>query len=396
MIEHFPGFTSRSEKDLEQYWETAIFSYDANVLLALYRYGIETTEDMLSTMESLSQQTVMTNQAFYEFLKNRNVVISSSHSSHDILRREIGKSLDNIKRLISTYKDQSGLEVGELEKVWSDALKKSNATLVSLKSRHHNYFSDDKILRRYSKVFTTRIGKPYGTKFLSSLYHEIDRRYALRIPPGYMDAERKQDVSRYGDCIIWLQLIDIAKEYQKPIVLVTNDMKEDWWTKELSGKFTPRPELVQEMYAEAAVPIIFYDSESFIKASQKIRKRSVKNTTIAEIRKVQQEQTAASIREWERIAQVNRNILTHFAAVDATKSWLELARAANSPEVADMISSSLRNWKEVGITPREWQALLAGFSSPPTLTESLPPTADTEGDRQPEHNDVDNLEEPKF
>jgi hypothetical protein len=55
----------------------------------------------------------------------------------------------------------------------------------------------------------------------------------LRLPPGFK--EGKEDYRKFGDIIIWFQLLNYAKQCGKPIIWITADAKEDWWLRE-SGK----------------------------------------------------------------------------------------------------------------------------------------------------------------
>ena len=45
----------------------------------------------------------------------------------------------------------------------------------------------------------------------------------------------EEDIKKYGDLILWYQIIDKAKESKKPIILISGDVKEDWWL-EKNGK----------------------------------------------------------------------------------------------------------------------------------------------------------------
>ena len=69
-------------------------------------------------------------------------------------------------------------------------------------------------------------------------------------PPGYADA-KKPDEERYGDLIIWYEMLDLAAEGQLPILFVTEDAKEDWWWIADGERIGPREEIVHEMWARA-------------------------------------------------------------------------------------------------------------------------------------------------
>jgi hypothetical protein len=72
------------------------------------------------------------------------------------------------------------------------------------------------------------------------------RRVDLRLPPGYKD-KKKGDVSAAGDYLVWEQLLVEASERRCDVVLVTGDVKEDWWREEAGERRGARVELAEEM-----------------------------------------------------------------------------------------------------------------------------------------------------
>lgn len=67
---------------------------------------------------------------------------------------------------------------------------------------------------------------------LSEIYGICDdgeKRYKKENPPGYKDAKEKDGIRKYSDLIWWKEVIQYARKSRKNIVLVTDDVKEDWW-----------------------------------------------------------------------------------------------------------------------------------------------------------------------
>ena len=60
---------------------------------------------------------------------------------------------------------------------------------------------------------------------------EAKKRYERKTPPGFMDCDSKDDIRRYGDAILWFQVLDKAKSAKRDVILVTDDRKTDWWWK---------------------------------------------------------------------------------------------------------------------------------------------------------------------
>lgn len=84
------------------------------------------------------------------------------------------------------------------------------------------------------------VGLVNGAVLSSDIYTglpQLEAEYAARLigghPPGFKDkskAERKrEDDNRYGDLIIWREIVEFARSAQlSGVVLLTNDNKQDW------------------------------------------------------------------------------------------------------------------------------------------------------------------------
>lgn len=81
--------------------------------------------------------------------------------------------------------------------------------------------------------------------------------------PGYKDA-KKGETDKYGDLVIWFELIEHAKAHKKPIIFVTDEKKDDWWLKTKGEIVSPRPELINEMQKKAGVTFYLYSASRFI------------------------------------------------------------------------------------------------------------------------------------
>ena len=108
------------------------------------------------------------------------------------------------------------------------------------------------------------VGQPYAAERLKELMIEAARRYEAKIPPGYLD-EKKSGDNAAGDYLLWTQVLDYAHSERRPVVLITDDTKEDWFWRVPSGRtIGPRPELVAGLRARAAVPLLLYTPSQFM------------------------------------------------------------------------------------------------------------------------------------
>ena len=101
-------------------------------------------------------------------------------------------------------------------------------------------------------VFSDCTAEPPPMPIVSQRCDHAEHRYAQNIPPGYRDASKRQNEfgNKYGDALIWFELLDEAKQKQRNVIFVTFDLKSDWWDKTPEGS-TARKELVNEMLVKS-------------------------------------------------------------------------------------------------------------------------------------------------
>ena len=88
-------------------------------------------------------------------------------------------------------------------------------------------------------------------KKLFEIIKEGEVRYRNMLPPGYMDDnevyKKKKGFQKYGDLIIWKEILRYSSVQKKPIILICNDKKEDWFNADKKSELeSPRHELLKE------------------------------------------------------------------------------------------------------------------------------------------------------
>ncbi|MCS3859469.1 hypothetical protein GGP89_002870 [Salinibacter ruber] len=81
MREQFPWFFDPTEEELQRLWNEATFSFDANVLLNLYRVDRETTQDYFKIFHELDDRIFLPHEAANQFFQNRRGVIQTEQKS---------------------------------------------------------------------------------------------------------------------------------------------------------------------------------------------------------------------------------------------------------------------------------------------------------------------------
>jgi restriction endonuclease Mrr len=174
--------------------------------------------------------------------------------------------------------------------------------LTALENEHDIHPKDmqaaDLLLPALDKLFEDRIGPAPSRDVLRSLVDEaISFRYPNKIPPGYEDRDKKTDLDRAGDYILWRQVIEKASELREPVrevVLVTNETKPDWWVLNTRKKILrPRPELAKEMHEEARATFILVGFVDFVENARQVFGTSVSDDTVEQLKKAAVELAAS-------------------------------------------------------------------------------------------------------
>ena len=110
------------------------------------------------------------------------------------------------------------------------------------------------------------VGREFSYDELFEITKKGKHRYEFRIPPGYGDLKTgdKDGFQIFGDLIIWMQILEYAKDTQKPILFITNDIKKgngwcypDSKNSELRVE-SPREELIKEIKDISGVDFWMY------------------------------------------------------------------------------------------------------------------------------------------
>src|SRR6266702_332987 len=142
----------------------------------------------------------------------------------------------------------------------------------------------DPVLDAVTTLLADKTGPAYPPEEMARVEADGMQRIKDKRPPGYADA-KKEGSQALGDYVLWRQLLDEAATRKLPVLLVTNDQKEDWYRKLHGITIGPRIELISEMLDEAGVPFHAQTLERFLGSAAPIL-RSVKETTVTEVRRI--------------------------------------------------------------------------------------------------------------
>ncbi len=336
MKNHMIGFYRPSDDEFQAIWNTATFVLDANVLLNLYRYPAKASQDLLGALSKLSDRLWLPYHAALEYQRNRLVVVAEQKKRFADVRNLIEETTTNLSSQFSKLqlnKRHSSIDVDEFLGGLESLTKLFLEKLAKLEEAQRNVSDEDKMRNAIDILLSGKIGTlEFDQNALDDIYKRGEIRYAVEMPPGYIDQKKEKSSDpesfqyggllykrKFGDLILWQQIISHAKAKTiKCLVLLTDDEKDDWWwTVDSQGKkrIGPRPELVEEIMREGEVDLFYmYNSEQFLKYSKQYLQAEVSDESISQVREIRL--TRSSPRSFEDIRRFA------YEAEEAVFEWL--------------------------------------------------------------------------
>lgn len=295
MRDHFAAWYPLDDEQREKFIRDGLIALDANILLDLYRMNSEARQDLLSLLTQLGDRLWVPNQAALEFHRNRFNVIYDQHEIIERTRKAISESANKLREAVNQLRDHPVMDRRLLRSTIDSAFAQINAYLdevckepvLSIEAANH----EDHILNAITELLNGRVGKKYDTDRMARVAADAKKRIQDKRPPGYADAKKEED-KKVGDYVLWRQLMDEASQRRMPILLITNDQKEDWYRRLHGITIGPRPELIEEMLAEAGVAFHAQTLAGFIHTASVLR--TVKEATVSEVNRLDVERKTQS------------------------------------------------------------------------------------------------------
>lgn len=289
----FSEYYDPPELTYKEIWDKALFVFDTNLLLNLYRYTTDTRDIILDVMNKVSDRIWIPYQVGLEYFNNRIKVINEVSNGYDAIKKFISNYKNGFEKYLNdNYNHHPYINRDMLKERYSnDIIKPINDLLDEWKRKDPKYQDDDVIWKKLTDLFDGKVGEDFSSENLYKLYKEGEIRYAHQVPPGYMDLPQKKDQGEralYGDLIVWKQTIEKAKESNRDVIFVTDDKKNDWFEAKVKGKRSgPRKELLREFSKESdGQKILIYNQESFLKYANDYLKADIKEESIKEVKDV--------------------------------------------------------------------------------------------------------------
>lgn len=295
MREKLSWYLDPTEDELDNLWQEATFSVDANVLLDLYRVDRTTTEDLFQIYQRLGDRLFLTNEAANQFFLQRRGVIRTERASFEDAKEDVENWAERRKHFNDIKGELRGDNAGdiiasevddvfdnreeyeeEVEVIKEDILER----IADLEEEYRpaqtlKANSGDAILGDLLDLFEEKTGDPYpfsddGGNDIEQVQRIAKDRYENDKPPGYNDYGGSGFPTR-GQCedyIIWRQLMQYAREHEVDVVFVTKEEKSDWWETDPGNNIVrPRHELLREFNRETGQAFWMLHYEDFLESA---------------------------------------------------------------------------------------------------------------------------------
>lgn len=273
MKKHFAGFYNPSEEEFKNLWNTCTFVFDTNILLHSYRFEESAREVLLTIFETIKERIWIPYQVALEYHHLINKEKLDQEHAYDQLSKELSKIQNSVEEKFKNYSLQhTNLKLNE--SLHTSFVNSLEALISDLKEQKNSHPDLENIKYRLAEIFEDKIGEPYTQEQLTEIYGEGEERFSKKIPPGFKDSKNKEGKTKYfngihyedkfGDYVLWKQIMDYSKANKRDIIFVTDDQKEDWWNISKGKTLGIHPELVQEFSRNTNQNFYMYNTKRFL------------------------------------------------------------------------------------------------------------------------------------
>lgn len=257
--------------EFKEFWETEpIVVIDSCSLLDLYRYAPKASKNILKNLKGIQNSIWLPSQVLEEYLENKGLVINEAHKKFENVSKEVQRIIKEAERNITSKFHRYGKfkypNINTFRNELEESISSLNEKAKSFKGIVATEIQENKESLHEDEVNSfiqtlqklDQIGDPFSFPRKIEIFREGEFRYRHLIPPGYKDnvkdSKDPTNTKKFGDLIIWKEILDKSSEIQRTFIFITDDEKEDWWNltiknthlgekKEILG---PRKELVSE------------------------------------------------------------------------------------------------------------------------------------------------------
>ncbi|WP_292976566.1 PIN-like domain-containing protein [Mycobacterium sp.] len=346
--------------DMRSALQAGIIAVDTNVLLNLYRYNEQTVADLLGVLAAAKERLFVPHQVIREFWRNRQFVLCGTGGAtkdvHAALQKNSASTQNAIRQwaksvALSEY-ERNEME-GHIETFFAQLRDRIGEEPTRV--RPDTPTGQDRMLNELERVLQGAVGEELSSEEWDNAVAEGQRRAESSVPPGYMDVDKLDldlEEGASGDYLVWYQLIKEGRRAKQDLILVTADVKEDWWNRAERGvKVGPRVELITEYLHETGCRFYLLEPSDLLKHSSALGVGT----------------SEESLQDVERVhSQTHAQVSWTLEAITAVLSELETQGHPQAEVIREAVENNGRISRErvYEIDGRDHGQMLRGFTKP--------------------------------
>lgn len=229
------------------------------------RHPQDVREQLLRLFDVIKDSLWIPYQVGLEFHRNRLNVEHGSRNAYDSVTKDCSAAFDQARSRLGQLRAHPVINV-EREIAAIDNFISDIRARMELDKQNHPTQAIADAVDRLTDLLDGRVGAKWSSDQFKALRREGEQRYANKIPPGYMDSKKQSTPNdKFGDLIVWKEMMTKATEEERPIVFISDDAKEDWWWIHRGQKLGARPELIEEFKEFSNQSFHIYEFGQFLR-----------------------------------------------------------------------------------------------------------------------------------
>lgn len=301
MREKFSEFFPPEGDEFDKLWEEAHFVFDANTLLNLYMYSQDTVDDYWKVLNCIEDRIWIPYQVGYEFNKNRPSRIRDQQvlfeKTIESLKSISKQAEESIEDTFNNTREHPSIEETEIKQKVDEFFSQLIGEIEKKQEEHPDLLREkDNIRTKISKFFKDKIGDKLSEDELQEIFNKGEKRYKEKTPPGWKDKNEKEGDAKYGDLMIWEEIIRYSESQDSvnSVIFVTNDSKEDWWHKSSGQTIGPHYKLIKEFNQRTGKDYYQYKPDQFLRYAKENLIDDISDDSISETKRVSDQTYLAS------------------------------------------------------------------------------------------------------
>jgi hypothetical protein len=261
----FAGWYAKSPERLGALWDTALIVPDTNILLHLLRHSAEVRGQLMDVFERKKASLWIPYQVGLEFQRRRLDVQQHALDAYDRVGADLTKFVNQAKDALNQYRAHPVIDI-ERELSALDVFQGDFQQRLAAGKGQHSTEEFNVSFAKVTELFAGKVGAKPTLDRIVTIHKEGNDRYARKIPPGFEDAKKAAEGGdKFGDLVIWMEMIEKAKSDKRPVIFVTDDGKSDWWHIHRGKKMGPHPALIEEFLATTGQEFHIYELLQFLR-----------------------------------------------------------------------------------------------------------------------------------